>query len=90
MNAYDETHIPTGYTPVLDLIETERAIKFVKDTFERELANALSLTRVSAPMFVNAESGLNDNLSGVERPVAFDVKETDKMYIAPEKRIIIW
>ena len=76
MNAYDVTHIPEGYTSVLDLQETERAIKFVKDTFERELAEALTLMRVSAPLFVKAESGLNDNLSGVERPVGFDVKET--------------
>ncbi len=76
MNAYDVTHIPDGYTSVLDLQETERAIKFVKDTFERELASALTLMRVSAPLFVKAESGLNDNLSGVERPVGFDVKET--------------
>lgn len=56
-----------------NIIETEVAIKFIKDVFERELARNLNLTRVSAPLFVFPESGLNDNLNGVERPVAFDV-----------------
>ena len=53
------------------LIETEIAIKFIKDTFEKELAKALDLTRVSAPLFVLPESGLNDNLNGYERAVKF-------------------
>lgn len=56
-----------------NIIETEVAIKFIKDVFEGELARNLNLTRVSAPLFVFPESGLNDNLNGVERPVAFDV-----------------
>lgn len=56
-----------------NIIETEVAIKFIKDVFERELARNLNLTRVSAPLFVFPESGLNDNLNGVERPVTFDV-----------------
>ncbi len=59
--------------PTMGILETEIAIKFIKDRFERELAKALSLTRVSAPLFVFPESGLNDNLNGVERPVSFDV-----------------
>ena len=59
--------------PALGLIETEIAIKFIKDTFEKELAKALNLTRVSAPLFVQTESGLNDNLNGYERAVRFDV-----------------
>ena len=62
------------YQSVLNLIETEVAIKFVKDVFEKELAKALTLTRVSAPLFVRPETGLNDNLNGVERAVSFDVK----------------
>lgn len=62
------------YQSVLNLIETEVAIKFVKDVFEKELAKALNLTRVSAPLFVRPETGLNDNLNGVERAVSFDVK----------------
>ena len=66
--------IPEGYKPQLSIKETEIAIKEVKDFFERELAKQLNLTRVSAPLFVKAESGLNDNLSGVERPVAFEIK----------------
>lgn len=63
------------YKSQLDLLETEIAIKFVKDKFEAELSKALSLTRVSAPLFVKPETGLNDNLNGVERAVSFDVKD---------------
>ena len=61
------------YKSTLNLLETEIAIKFIKDTFERELAKALKLTRVSAPLFVLPETGLNDNLNGYERAVRFDV-----------------
>lgn len=61
------------YQPVLNLLDTEIAIKFIKDTFEKELAKALKLTRVSAPLFVCPESGLNDNLNGFERAVRFDI-----------------
>lgn len=61
------------YQSTLDLIETEVAIKFIKDTFEKELAKALKLTRVSAPLFVQPETGLNDNLNGYERAVRFDI-----------------
>ncbi len=67
------------YTPKLDLIETEIALKFVKDNFEAELGKELSLTRVSAPLFLLEASGLNDNLNGVERSVSFDIKETGKV-----------
>ena len=70
--------IPKDYNPVLNLRDTEIAIKLVKDFFEQELARALNLTRVSAPIMVTPESGLNDNLNGVERPVSFDVKETGR------------
>ena len=70
--------IPKDYNPVLDLRDTEIAIKLVKDFFETELARALNLTRVSAPIMVTPESGLNDNLNGVERPVSFDVLETGR------------
>ncbi len=66
--------IPEGYSPVLNIRQTEVAIKKVKDFFERDIAIQLNLTRVSAPLFVNAESGLNDNLNGVERPVSFDIR----------------
>ena len=65
-----------GYVTKLDLIDTQVAIKLVKDTFERKLAEKLNILRVSAPLFVKCGSGLNDNLNGVERPVSFDIKES--------------
>lgn len=68
-------YVPDGYTPQIDLKETQVAIKIVKDFFQKELTKQLNLTRVSAPLFVTPESGLNDNLNGVERPVSFDLKE---------------
>ncbi len=61
--------------PALNLHETQVAIKVVKDFFQNLLAERLNLLRVSAPLFVDPQSGLNDNLNGVERPVAFDIKE---------------
>lgn len=69
--------IPQGYTSPLTIRETEVAIKEIKDHFERSLAKSLHLTRVSAPLFVKPESGLNDNLNGVERPVSFGIKEQE-------------
>ena len=73
----EQLRIPAGYHSPLTIRETEVAIKEVKDHFERALAKNLHLTRVSAPLFVRPESGLNDNLNGVERPVSFDIKEQD-------------
>lgn len=55
--------------------EKQKAIKLIKDEFEKRLASALELSRVSAPMVVTRESGLQDDLSGVERPVSFDIKK---------------
>lgn len=69
--------VPEGYKSLLNLRDTEMAIKKVKDFFERDLAIQLNLTRVSAPLFVEQNSGLNDTLNGVERPVAFDIKDGD-------------
>ena len=66
---------PEGYFSPLTIRETEVAIKEIKDHFERALAKSLHLTRVSAPLFVKPESGLNDNLNGVERPVSFGIKD---------------
>lgn len=68
-------YIPEGYKSPQTIKQTEKAIKEVKDYFERALADALHLTRVSAPLFVKPSSGLNDNLNGVERPVSFGIKE---------------
>jgi len=67
--------IPDGYKPNMTIKETEIAIKFIKDRFEYNLAKEMNLTRVSAPLFVFPETGLNDNLNGVERPVSFDVPD---------------
>lgn len=67
--------IPKGYKSELDLKSTQGAIKHIKDHFERQLAKQLNLTRVSAPLFVRPESGLNDNLNGYERPVKFGIRE---------------
>lgn len=66
--------IPASYASSLSARETEVAIKLIKDYFETRLAQELNLTRVSAPLFVDQESGINDNLNGVERPVAFAAK----------------
>lgn len=67
--------IPQNYKTTLGLKATEVAIKKLKDYFEKELSHKLNLTRVSAPLFVERNSGINDDLNGVERPVAFDIKE---------------
>ena len=73
--------IPLDYKSILTLRETEIAIKKVKDFFERQLAVELNLTRVSAPIFVESNSGLNDNLNGHERPVSFDIANGEKLEI---------
>ena len=74
-------YIPDGYSSHLTIRETEQAIKKVKDFFERDLAIELNLTRVSAPLFVDAKSGMNDNLNGTERPVGFDIFSGEKFEI---------
>lgn len=71
-----KTMIPQGYRPKLDLYQTQDAIALIKRTFEDSLSMALHLKRVSAPLFVEAATGLNDDLNGVERAVSFDIKET--------------
>ena len=68
-----KTYIPEGYKAKLSVYETQRAIDYIKRYFQRSLAKALHLKRVSAPLFVANNSGLNDNLNGVERPVSFDI-----------------
>ena len=70
--------IPQGYTAPLPNYELQRAIAFIKESFQSNLANALNLRRVSAPLFVASDSGLNDNLNGVERPVKFDIPGVGK------------
>jgi aspartate--ammonia ligase len=82
--------IPDGYKPALDIKETEIGIKYVKDYFERELAKQLNLTRVSAPLFVKPETGLNDNLNGVERPVSFGIKEQNEAVVEIVHSLAKW
>ncbi len=67
--------LPAGYNRKMSIRDTERGVKMIKDMFEKRLSEALSLERVSAPLFVKKGMGLNDNLNGVERPVVFDLLE---------------
>ena len=71
-----KTFIPEGYKSNLTLYETQTAIGYLNRTFETALGTALNLKRVSAPLFLDPASGLNDDLNGVERPVSFEIKET--------------
>ena len=65
--------IPKNYNPHLTVRQTQEAIKYIRDTFQRELGREMNLERISAPLFVEKSSGLNDDLNGVERPVQFDI-----------------
>ncbi len=83
-------YIPEGYKSPQTIKETEILIKEVKDYFERALAKELNLTRVSAPLFVKPESGLNDNLNGVERPVSFGIKEQNDAMVEIVHSLAKW
>ena len=74
----NKIYIPEGYKPILNEYETQRAIAYIKETFQEEFSNALNLKRVSAPLFVTEDSGLNDNLNGYERAVDFDIPAVGK------------
>ena len=65
--------IPANYDPHLTVRETQEAIKYIRDTFQKEFGKEMHLERISASLFVTQSSGLNDNLNGVERPVQFDI-----------------
>ena len=67
--------IPEHYDPKLSVRETEAAIRYIRETFQDEIGRELNLQRMSAPMFVEKKTGLNDNLNGVEQPVSFTMKE---------------
>lgn len=82
--------IPKDYRPVLDPTETQRAIKRIKDHFQKELAYSLNLGRVSAPLFVFPESGLNDNLNGYERRVDFTIKDLDERNVEVVQSLAKW
>ena len=71
---YKNCFILEDYRPILDVIETEKAIKLIKDFFQINLAETLNLKRVTAPLFVKAGTGINDDLTGVERPISFNIK----------------
>ena len=83
-------YVPKGYYPLLDPTETQRAIKRIKDHFQKELAYALNLGRVSAPLFVFPESGLNDELNGVERRVNFTIKDLDEREVDVVQSLAKW
>jgi len=70
-----ELFIPNNYSPLLNPRETERAIMKIKDAFQRNLAFELDLSRVTAPLFVESGTGINDDLNGIEKPVSFNVKD---------------
>ncbi|MDR1131051.1 MAG: aspartate--ammonia ligase, partial [Oscillospiraceae bacterium] len=72
------TVIPEGYKSALGIYDTQKAISLLKRLFIDRLAGELNLYRVSAPLFVEAKTGVNDDLNGVERPVSFDIANTDK------------
>ncbi len=82
--------IPENYTPVIDYMESQRAIKKIKDFFQQELAYGLSLRRVSAPLFVLPETGLNDNLNGHERTVKFTLSDMREANVEVVQSLAKW
>lgn len=82
--------LPRNYDPVIDLMESQRAIKKIKDYFQQELAYGLNLRRVSAPLFVDPLTGLNDNLNGVERRVDFTLKDIDELKVEVVQSLAKW
>ncbi len=82
--------LPKGYKPIIDVMESQRAIKKIKDYFQQELAYGLKLRRVSAPLFVTPESGLNDELNGVERRVDFTIKDMDEQGVEIVQSLAKW
>lgn len=85
-----KTIIPDGYRSTLTARQTQIAIKKIKEFFQTDLANQLNLRRVSAPLFVDRESGLNDNLNGWERPVGFDMKCVPGSYFEIVQSLAKW
>ena len=84
-----KTYIPAHYHTPLNVYEMQRAIEFIKSNFQVNLSNALNLRRVSAPLFVDENSGLHDNLHGVERPDSLDIPDvghTAQVVQLPAKR----
>ena len=82
--------IPKNYKPILDLSQTEQAIKLIKDFFEANLSSELKLRRVTAPLFVLKGTGINDDLNGIERPLAFSVKNMDNQVAEIVQSLAKW
>lgn len=82
--------IPMNYDPKIGLMETQVAIKSIKDFFMKALENNMNLTRISAPLFVDPKTGLNDNLNGVERTVRFTLKGIDEMTVEIVQSLAKW
>ena len=85
-----KTVIPDNYNPVLSVMETQQAIKYIRDTFQKEFGKEMNLLRISAPLFVTKSSGLNDNLNGIERPVGFDIQEIPDEKIEVVQSLAKW
>ncbi len=81
---------PTDYSPAMTQVQTERAIKYIKDTFESELSAGLKLSRVTSPLFVPRGSGINDDLNGIERPVRFQIGNLDNMEMEIVQSLAKW
>ena len=90
VKTYGKLLIPEGYESPLSLMESQRAIKKIKDYFQQELAYGLKLRRVSAPLFVDPRTGLNDNLNGVERRVSFTLKDMDELQVEVVQSLAKW
>lgn len=82
--------LPEDYNPMLSVRETQEAIKYIRDTFQKELGKVLGLSRISAPLFIEKSSGLNDNLNGIERPVSFDMPELPNDEIEVVQSLAKW
>lgn len=85
-----ELYFPEQYDPKLDVRQTQEAIKYIRDTFQKEIGVRLNLSRISAPLFVTKQSGLNDNLNGVERPVSFDCLNFENEEIEVVQSLAKW
>lgn len=82
--------IPEKYDPKLSVRETQEAIKYIRDTFQKEFGKEMNLERISAPLFVEKKTGLNDDLNGVERKVSFDIKEMPDEEIEVVQSLAKW
>ena len=82
--------IPEGYDPKLNVRQTQEAIKYIRDTFQKEFGKEMNLDRISAPLFVEKRTGLNDNLNGTERTVSFDLLENPGEIVEVVQSLAKW